>query len=273
VTTLLQVATVALLELRLGVRRGAPVVGMAATGLLTALGALYVGYMNVQGLPRSYGGAAGAQGLAMAWPIFEWMTTILLPMVTAAAIPADRQMRVRELQRSLPIGGGVYLAGKMTGSIAAVVVTGAGALAVYAGLHLALVGPLQVTVLTQLTFLSALPLVAWGAALGVVAGAFLATRQAALLVGAMAGLASRFLWSVSVSIPGGDRGLRLDTPSQMTYQAMSRTILGRHGLLPPHVSALPDDHLRALASLGIMAAVLLALIIAARVWLREKEGV
>ena len=89
-----RMASVARTEIRFGFRRGWPVVGTVAVVLVVSAFALYVGYMMArdmpQGMPkevfREYAPTAGALGLAGAWPVFEWLALVILPIVTAQAI-------------------------------------------------------------------------------------------------------------------------------------------------------------------------------------------
>jgi hypothetical protein len=113
--------------------------------------------VNAEDLSREYIADAGASALAMAWPAFQWLALGMLPIVTAPTIPADRQYGVDELLRSTPLTGSIYLAGKVLGVIAAMLLTGAAALTLHLVLHFAFIGPINSGLYAELILLNGLP--------------------------------------------------------------------------------------------------------------------
>lgn len=190
---LFQILGIARTEFRFGVRRGGPVVGILATSLVASGAILFLTYAenkSNQLLGEVAYRSNGDAFVAMSWPGFLWLALAVLPLVCAAAIPADRQYRVQELLTSTPITAWRYLAGKILGTWAVIVSFGLLALLIHLGLLSALVGPINWPLYLQLTLLSGLPLALWSSALGVLVGSGLRSRRLAHLAGLLAGLLS-----------------------------------------------------------------------------------
>jgi hypothetical protein len=268
--TLARIGAVAYTEFRFCLRRGGPIIGMAGAGFVLTAVTLYIGVKNSQGLP-SYATQAGANALAMFWPVFEVLVLGLLPIVTAPAIPLDRQFGVFELLRSLPLTGGVYLIGKVLGTVAAVLGTGLLVLAIHIVLHLVMIGSPQVDLYLKITFFSGLPIVLWATTIGVLAGTGLRTRMTAVFTGVLAGIAGLFIWYAS-SWFNLATGRSLAEPANgSAYQAISKFIFQQYGLVPPYGFHDPNAGGQALQSIILPFLVLLGAAIAARLWLLWKE--
>jgi ABC-type transport system involved in multi-copper enzyme maturation permease subunit len=269
---------VARAELRFGFRRGWPVVGTVAVVLVVSAFALYVGYMNTQDMPqgipqevfREYAATVGALALAGAWPVFEWLALVILPIVTAQAIPSDRQLGVDEILRSQPLTGGTYLAGKVLGMLSAVLLTGGIIGMVHVLLHFLLVGPIHSPFYLEMTLLSALPLLIWASAIGVLAGCFLRTRRAAILIGVVVGLAGPPSWSLAFR-PPPDLPFYVPHLSLLSRQPASDFVLQQYGMLPSWVPPVTVEELVRSYVLALM--ILLVATIAARLWLFWKENI
>jgi hypothetical protein len=269
---------VARTELRFGLRRGWPVVGTVAVVLVVSAFALYVGHMMArdmpQGMPkemfREHAPTVGALGLAGAWPVFEWLALVVLPIVTAQAIPSDRQLGVDEILNSQPLTGGTYLAGKVLGMLAAVLLTGGIIGMVHVLLHFLLVGPLHSAFYLEMTLLSALPLLIWASAIGVLAGCFLRTRRAAILIGVVVGLAGPPSWSLAFR-PPPDPPFYVPHLSLLSRQPASDFVLQHYGMLPSWVPPVTVEELAQSYFLALM--ILLVATVAARLWLFWKENI
>jgi hypothetical protein len=267
---LARIGAVAYTEFRFCLRRGGPIVGMAAAGLVLTAVTLYIGMKNSEGLP-SYATRAGANALAMSWPAFEVLVLGLLPIVSAPAIPLDRQFGVFELLRSLPLTGGVYLIGKVLGTVAAVLGTGLLVLAVHIVLHMVMIGSPQVDLYLKITFFSGLPIVLWATTVGVLAGTCLRTRMTAVLTGVLVGIAGLLIWYASSWFnPATGRSL-VEPASPSAHQAISKFIFQLYGLVPPYGFHDPNVGSQALQSMIIPVLALLGAAIAARLWLLWKE--
>jgi hypothetical protein len=252
-----QMLTVARTELRFGLRRGWPVIGTAAAGLVVSAGTLYVAFMNAEGMPRAYAASAGASALEMVWPVFQWLALGVLPIVCAPAVPSDRQFGVDEVLHSTPLTGGVYLAGKVLGVMATVLLTGAAILILHLGVHWALVGPFNIGLYLELILLNGLPLLVWASAMGVLAASGLRTRRTAILVGIVVGFLSPYLWALAFR-PASDLSPFQGTSSLLSRQPASDFVFQRYDLLPPWVSPVTSGQV-----LGVFLAALLALLIVA----------
>ena len=270
-----RMVAVARTELRFGFRRGWPVVGTVAVVLVVSVFALYVGHMMARDMPQGmpnemYAPMVGALGLAGAWPVFEWLALVILPIVTAQAIPSDRQMGVDELLRSQPLTGGTYLAGKVLGMLAAVLLTGGIVAMVHVLLHFLLVGPIHAAFYLEMTLLSALPLLIWASAIGVLVGCFLRTRRAAILIGILVGLAGPPSWSLAFR-PPPDPPFYVPHLSLLSRQPASDFVLQQYGMLPSWVPPVTVEELVQSYALALM--ILLVATIAARLWLLWKENI
>ena len=266
---------VARAELRFGFRRGWPVVGTVAVVLVVSAFALYVGHMMARDMPQGmpnemYAPTVGALGLAGAWPVFEWLALVVLPIVTAQAIPSDRQLGVDELLRSQPLTGGTYLAGKVLGMLAAVLLTGGIVAMVHVLLHFLLIGPIHSAFYLEMTLLSALPLLIWASAIGVLAGCFLRTRRAAILIGILVGLAGPPSWSLAFR-PPPDPPFYVPHLTLLSRQPASDFVLQHYGMLPSWVPPVTVEELVQSYALALM--ILLIATIAARLWLLWKENI
>jgi hypothetical protein len=111
--SLQQVAAIARTELRFGLRRGWPVVGTAVIGLVVSAGTLYVATSNIAGLPRTYAAGAGADALAMSWPVFQWLALVVLVGVLS---PYPWGLAFRPLVDSGPFQGRLALLSRQAAS-------------------------------------------------------------------------------------------------------------------------------------------------------------
>ena len=275
--TVWQVIAIARTELRFGLRRGWPVIGTVAVGGFIGVFTLSIASANMEGLPHSYAADAGARALGMIWPAFPMLALILLPMVSAVAIPMDRQLGVQELLRSLPMCGGIYLTGKVMGTLAAVLLTGAVVLTLHLILHLALIGPFDPGLYLELTLLSGLPLLLWAPAMGVFGGIASRTRRSSVFAGLLSGVFGLVVWGLfnSPLSPSFQSFVDFNSVAYwsnhiMGHQVISDFVLARHNLLASWISAPTEWHL--LMSLSMALILLLLAAALARLWLLQKEN-
>ncbi len=263
-----QIAAIVRTELRFALRRGWPVVGVAVIGLAISAATFYLALANMEGLPRDSAAESSARDLAMVWPAFQWLVLGVVPMVSAPAIPLDRQFGVNELLHSLPLTGAIYLLGKVLGTVIAVLATGAATLALYVVLHLVLLGPLRTELYLALILFSALPLLVWAPAVGVLAASGLQTRRRAVLVGTLVGFASPLCWGLRFLPPADLRPFE-GAAAQLSHQPISDLILYRYGLLPPYT--LPPTESDVIRTSLLALSILLAASLFARLQLHLKE--
>jgi len=256
VRTLRQIGAIARTEVRFGLRRGWPVVGVAVAGLAVSGATIWLAAENTEGLALSRVAERSAKALADIWPAFPFLVLGILPMVSAPAIPLDRQLGVDELLKSLPLASGTYLAGKVLGTVAAALLAGAATLVLHVVLHLALVGPLLVEVYALLTLFSALPLLTWAAAMGVLIASGLRSRRGAILLGLLVGMVSLFAWGFAVMRPpySSDQGYYVERTGSLVRDPVLDLVLQKHGLLPSY--APPPTSERPLYMIGAALLVL-----------------
>ncbi len=213
--TLRQVFAIARTEFRFGLRRGGPVVPLALIGLVLNISIWMITSAQVSNFKADmqynfYGDAARLQrvqalgihiptiadqadfintdGLMGSWTFSYILSQLLLVAAVAPAVPADRQFGVLELLRSLPLGGGRYLAGKVLGVLAAASLVSAVFLLVYLAISWILVGAIAYKLVALLVLLDGLPLLVAGITLGVFVGAPLGRRTPAAACGFVAGV-------------------------------------------------------------------------------------
>jgi hypothetical protein len=267
-TALWQIFAIARTEFRFGLRRGWPVIGTAAVGLVVSAGTLYLAFLNMEDMSSKYAAEVGASALAMAWPAFQWLALGVLPIVTAPTIPADRQFGVDELLRSTPLAGSIYLAGKVLGVIAAMLLTATVALVLHILLHLALIGPINLALYLELTFLNGLPLLLWATTIGVLAASGLHSRRLAIFVGILVGVLGPYPWALAFRPPPELNFVPYT--SLLSRQAASDFIFQRHNLLPWWVTPVTTGQIIQVYTLTFLTLLIVAF--AARLWLRWKEN-
>jgi len=231
--TVRQILAIARTEIRFGFRRGGPVVMTALIGLVVGVGILVLPISNFVLNPSfniktltpdqvaklaafgltigefkkyftDFGADMTIMGAGMAWALML-LAFVLLPPATVSSIPADRKFGVGELLRSTPITGGSYLAGKILGVIAHVLLIASITLALFfIALEVFFLHFLQASIpaylvyfYITLTLLDGLPILAWGSAVGVLTGVAFATRRGASLPGLAMGILSIPFWGLA----------------------------------------------------------------------------
>src|SRR5450759_3509989 len=251
--TLWQIFAIARNKFRFGLRRGAPVVITAAIGLLIGAGILMHTGSNIQNIDarmeqrtpdqvaqlakngittevwRFLSQGAFADLIAMdttgAWG-YMYLALLFLPIATAGIIPADRQYGVFELLRSTPMDGSTYLAGKVLGGIGIVVFIACFPfllfLAGLEGVMLKFIGsgipPVLFLLYLKLSVLDGLPVLACGAALGVLAGVAFRTRRSAILPGILTGILAIFSWLSAFRFPASSQNGIFDVAAYSGFQ-------------------------------------------------------
>ena len=315
--TLQQIFAIARTEFRFGLRRGAPVVVTAVLGLILGAGILMNIGNNVQmadpymeqytpeqvaklaqnGITAevyrslSQGDFADLTAIdtTQTW-FFLYLALLFLPVATAGTLPADRQFGVLELLRSMPIGGNIYLAGKILGVIGTVVFTACFPfllfLAILEGTMLKFIGygvPLELlTFYLKLSALDSLPVLACGAALGVLAGVAFRTRRRAILPGIVTGSLGLFIWLSAFRFPVSSQN-NFDVAAyhvfqkyQSVWQALNIRILNWASFSSYRFSLVGNDAptlgiTRVLVMYLIVLVVLAGLFGLTRLWFKWKE--
>jgi hypothetical protein len=121
-------------------------------------------------------------GLYYGWPVALLLMVLAVPPVVADAIPRDQQCVVRELLDSLPLGRGTYLAGKLLGAWAGIVVGLAG-VALLTGLTARLLfGPFYLDAYLALWGVGIGPLALYASGMSTLLASGQPTRRRAVLV-------------------------------------------------------------------------------------------
>jgi hypothetical protein len=233
--TFRQILVIARTEFRFAFRRGAPVAVTAIIGLIVSAGILLEPLSNLSQMPKTLrmtpeqvaklatiGLTPGEWAVfvqnmvadmfvastVMAW-LLIFTALLLLPMATSGSIPADRKFGVSEILRSTPITGSIYLAGKILGMLAAVLMVGALMLALFftvteiilfSSLHYGLYANAS-WFLIKIALMDGLPMLVWGTIIGVLFGIFFRTRRAAIFPGFLAGVAGLVGWAFAFRAP------------------------------------------------------------------------
>jgi hypothetical protein len=312
--TVRQILVIARTEFRFAFRRGGPVAVITIIGLLISAGIL-VGPLtslstwaaNSIMTPEKIVKLASF-GLTVAeWAKFlrdamsdmfvgstmlAWfgifLALLLLPIATSSSIPADRQFGVSELLRSTPITGFDYLAGKVLGILASVLLIGMLMLALFFAvteivLFSAFHYGLSLTAslfFIKLSLLDGLPILVWGTAVGMLVGVFFRTRRAAIFPGMLAGGASLVGWAYAFRAPthgifGGMTDLAHYYLVQ-NYHSSAIALESRLGGQDVNMFNIAGASHVGIGQLALMYLVVIAalaiLVTLARLWLQWKEN-
>lgn len=314
-----QIFAIARTEFRFGLRRGAPVVVTALIGLIVGAAILldpianldYMKYEELseelpqekieawaeigvtaevfRSLHRDNTADEAASSTVSGW-FLMFMGLLFLPIATSGVIPADRQFGVLELLRSTPIKGTTYLAGKVLGVFGIVFFIAIFPLLLFfailegilisvyqGGIPLYLIG-----FYIKLAIMDGIPLLAFGAAIGVLAGIALRSRRAALFPGLLAGIGSVFAWIKIFQAPGifsnsiDKAAVYVFQGYQSIAQASWDKILGLE--VPPFDLSLlgVDVPVVGIGQVLVMYEVILAVFVGlsslASLWLHKKEN-
>jgi len=178
------------------------------------------------------------------------------------------------LIRSLPLTGGIYLLGKMLGTVAAVLFTGAVMLALFLGVHLAFIGPVNGPLYLEVVLFSGLPLLVWAPALGVIVGTVVNKRVSSVFIGLLAGLTGLLPWGWFAPPPAEAAAIMGPTLAwinrYVSHPPITEWIWARYGWKDPWWPPAPDGTVGltvAVAFLLLMAGALLA-----RGWLVRRDN-
>jgi hypothetical protein len=270
-----KIAAIARTEIRFGLRRGLLVIGMGAVcGLFSVVTFwLRLAYPDAA---TSYADIVKNSALIPTWPILSLIVPLVLPVVSILSLPADREYRTDLWLRCLPIDGGVYLAGKVLGTLAVVLGIWTAWLLLHFCIFRVLIGPIDLFgVDMELVLVSGLPLLVWNCVVGVLAGTWLRSRRTAILAGVLTGFASMAVWGMLFSVLfRGDpfrACVRIVSPMvRVAEDTLADFVLSRHNLLPANLQ--PVTGQAAIFTLLAAGLVLSLLALAARQWLLWKDN-
>ena len=269
-----KVFAVAVIEFRFGFRRGGPVVALSVISLVIIGSFFFFADFNSRDLPEIYSPEIGARALEMTWPGFISLSLIVLPLISSSTIPVDRQYRVLELLTSYPINGWIYLTGKILGTWAVLLFVGLLALLLHFGLHLVLVGPMQLDLYLKLTLFAGIPVILWASALGIFTGAFLSSRRNAIVFGFLIGLLSVFPTTQAFRIIPNSFPFGMSVSSyrinMMTRLVTSDYVFQQYGLVSDFIPKVSPFQVFQMIVCGIFA--LLIMLSITRAWLLHKEN-
>jgi len=309
-----RILAIARTDFRFGFRRGPPVVVTALVGLLIGAGILIGPLANLSEWTANF---ALSPELIQRWTSFgftieqhapfirdalgdmfvastmlAWLLVLLalvfLPIATAAGIPADRQFAVSELLRTTPISGFDYLAGKLLGMLATVLLV--------AGLTLGLFFAVTETILfsafhfglsavaglffLKLSLLDGLPMLIFGTTIGVLVGVFFRTRRAVIFPGFLVGVSSLVGWVYAFRAPVQGSFIGMTDLAYyylvQNYHSFALTLesrMGGGGVDYFGIAGAPVVGIGQLALMYLVVVTFLAvLFMLARLWLQWKEN-
>jgi pimeloyl-ACP methyl ester carboxylesterase len=173
--------------------RGAVVPALAAAFMVTPMVGAFIELETFRGYQTALAHGTLAPAVARAditarlipitWLGVALISTLMLPLAAANAIPRDREVGVRELLDALPLSPGVYLAGKLFGlwlSLFAGLVLAA---LVIGGVWRLMIGPFDMGLYTEMWLVNAALLVFINAGLSVLLAAGQPSTRRAILVG------------------------------------------------------------------------------------------
>jgi hypothetical protein len=185
-----QILGIARMEIKFGLRRGFPVLGMI---LVSGLSSIVVYYSIYSGANSVYGDVTQVSSLGRGWTAFVALAPIVLPLVTILSIPSDRDFKVFSWLFSQPIDGAIYVLGKVLGMLAVVLGSWAAMTILHMIIYWIWIGSFAPGNDLLLMLVGGLPLVVWSTCLGVLAGGWLRSRREAIVTGVLLGLAN-MLW-------------------------------------------------------------------------------
>jgi hypothetical protein len=312
--TVRQILAIAHTEFRFGFRRSAPVAVTTLIGLIVSAGILVSPLSTlsewaansimtpekVERLAsfsltpdewvlflREFMGDSFVLSTMLAW-LLIFLALLLLPMATSVSIPADRKFGVSDLLRSTPITGFVYLAGKVLGMLATVLLVGALMLALFftvteiilfSTLHYGLSASAS-WFLIKIALLDGLPMLVYGTTVGVLVGIFFRTRRATIFPGILAGVASLVCWATAFRAPAQGAFLRMTDLAYyyllQNYHSPALAVVSRLGgqdVNMFNIAGAPSVGIGQLVLMYLAVIVSLAILASlARMWLQWKEN-
>ena len=130
--------------------------------------------------------------LPIIWAPVYTILAIILPIVTADAIPRDRQNSVREVLRGLPLSNVVYLGGKLFAIWVSVLASTAAALIATGLVWWLVIGPFDLFLYLQMWLLGMAPLAMLNAGLSTLLALGQLNSRRAILIGVFISVASVF---------------------------------------------------------------------------------
>lgn len=199
--------------------------------------------------------------LVSTWPSLFLIAALLVPPIVADTVPRDRQLRVRELLDSLPLGHGAYLAGKLAGVWVAL---GAGLCSALIALGLAwllLIGPFDVATYAAMGLCGAVAIAGINGGLAVLIAAGQPGRARAVLIGVALTIAAMLTINIFPEQPGN--WWELANPGHSAIFIYYTT---------QWITQLPGEHTawHVLGTLLAGAAEIAVLLLLARAWLIWK---
>jgi len=117
------------------------------------------------------------------WPVALMFSILAIPPVLSDTIPKDRQMGVCTLLGSLPLDRATYLAGKLLGTWASLLVMLTGVALVFGTTMLLILGPYSLSVYLTTWIIGVLPVVFFTSGMSVLLAAGQPNRRRAVFVG------------------------------------------------------------------------------------------
>lgn len=190
---LAQMTAIAWAEARMHWRRGMIVFAIVmfialllAAVALSAMGRITEATLVEKGLgltPTMERAMATVSVMYGTWPVAALLLIVAAPVLVADAVPHDRQVGVRELLDSLPLGRTTYLAGKLLGVWASLVAVLAGVVLLSGAAAWLVHGPYDVVAYLVIWLAGLLPLALYTAGMGALLAAGQQTRRRATSVG------------------------------------------------------------------------------------------
>jgi hypothetical protein len=134
-------------------------------------------------IPQSGEIMASSTVIQSVWPVGLMFSILAIPPVLSDTIPKDRQMGVCALLDSLPLGRATYLAGKLLGTWASLLVMLAGVALMFGTAMLLTLGPYSLPAYLTIWIVGVLPVVLFTSGMSVLLAAGQPSRRRAVFVG------------------------------------------------------------------------------------------
>lgn len=270
---------IARMELLLSWRRRLPVLGALLPVVTVILTVTLILPTVVEQDTDLFQPEVRSSALAFGWPTVHLLGIFVLSALTAPTLAADREFGATSWLFSLPVSGWSYLLGKALGVLLAVAAAFGGGMALYVLIFSLFHQPNAPLGDLHLLIVGGLPIVLWGALLGVLVGFFCGRRATAILLGLAVGFGGLFLRArlAEVLLPGQiyDSGsswvLANNFMNLFTYHPLSVHVLANYGWHNEIYQPLTLS--QALPLEGVVFAALAGLFLLVRLILWRRENV
>jgi ABC-type transport system involved in multi-copper enzyme maturation permease subunit len=220
-------------------RKGNLVVSTISIWLILIRSKVFLTWHNLNKFSEMSAMQAGEQAFEMSWVGFLYLSIFLLPMTAILSFPYERNHKIIELNYSMPITAKEYLLGKIIGIWLIILINSFFCILLYVIINILFFGVIEINLLLELFFFSAIPLLFWSSGISFLAGFFIESQKLALIIGLLIGALSINIWSLLFrDIPSPYMGLTFSRADLLVRQQSADYIFSKYDLLAPYLSSI-----------------------------------